>query len=172
MLHCNGKHCNDSKVAKSRAAAREDMLNVAAMDTEITKRNCLPLEGFRRQGSPATCLCFHCPPLNEVWEGMDPGCTSSGHSGVLYAPELLELALPSYQVLNHCFRPWLSNSTTPTLQDELNNYPFFDYEVSSLRLPILHTTWLTPVQVCIKFNTITVLFCTTELIHLLQQRKA
>ena len=33
-------------------------------------------------------LYLHCQPLNEVWEGVDPVSTPSGHSGALLAPEL------------------------------------------------------------------------------------
>jgi len=40
-----------------------------------------------RQESPERYPC-HSQPLNEVWEGVDPGSTSSGHSGALYTPEL------------------------------------------------------------------------------------
>jgi len=41
-----------------------------------------------RQGSPAKNPYLHCQPLNEVWEGVDPGSTPSAHSGTLHAPEL------------------------------------------------------------------------------------
>jgi len=40
------------------------------------------------QQSPSRHLCLHCQPLNEVWEGVDPGSTSSGQPGTTYAPEL------------------------------------------------------------------------------------
>ena len=63
-----------------------------------------------RQESPARSPHFHCQPLSEVWEGVDPGSTPSSHPGALSSPGL---ALPSHQVLNHCFRSWLSISTTP-----------------------------------------------------------
>jgi len=39
------------------------------------KKNCLPLEGSGRQEPPAGYPCLHCQPLNEVWEGVDPGST-------------------------------------------------------------------------------------------------
>ena len=54
------------------------------------------------QGPPEGYPCLHCQPLNEVWEGLEPGSTPSDHSGALLAPE--QLALPSYQVLSHCFK--------------------------------------------------------------------
>ena len=38
---------------------------------------------------------LHCQPLNEIWEGVDPGSIPSRHSGTLHAPELPGLALPS-----------------------------------------------------------------------------
>jgi len=31
---------------------------------------------------------FHCHPLNEVWEGVDPGSSPSGHSAAFHTPEL------------------------------------------------------------------------------------
>jgi len=40
------------------------------------------------QGSPARHPYLHCQPLNEVWEGIDPGSTPSGHSGALHTVEL------------------------------------------------------------------------------------
>jgi len=40
------------------------------------------------QRSPARNPPFHCQPLNEVWERVDPGSTPSGHSGTPHAPEL------------------------------------------------------------------------------------
>ena len=33
-------------------------------------------------------LCLYCQLINEVWEGVDPGSTPSGHSGALHAPVL------------------------------------------------------------------------------------
>ena len=55
---------------------------------------------------------FHCQPLNEGWEGVDPGCSPSGHSGAFNCMQLSfpGLALPSHQVLHHCFKPRLSIS--------------------------------------------------------------
>jgi len=41
-----------------------------------------------RQEPPARNPCLHCQPLNEVWEGVDPGYTPSAHSSTLHAPEL------------------------------------------------------------------------------------
>jgi len=40
------------------------------------------------RGSPAKYPCFHCQPLNEVWEGVNPGFTPSSHSAALHVPEL------------------------------------------------------------------------------------
>ena len=33
-------------------------------------------------------LYLHCQPLNEVWEGVDPGSIPPNHSGALHAAEL------------------------------------------------------------------------------------
>ena len=57
------------------------------------------------QGSPAKHSCFHCQPLNEGWEGVDPGSSPSGHSAALHAPVLPWLGPAFHQVLNHCFKP-------------------------------------------------------------------
>jgi len=40
------------------------------------------------QGPPKRSPYFYCQLLREVWEGVNPGSTSSGHSGTLHAPEL------------------------------------------------------------------------------------
>ena len=57
-------HSNDSIVAKSQAAASEDMLSAAAVDTETKERSCLSLEGLRQQELPARYPCLHCQPLS------------------------------------------------------------------------------------------------------------
>ena len=63
------------------------------------------------QGSPSKQLCFHCQPLNEVWQGiLALSLPSLRYTACTWAP--LGLVLPSHQVLNHCFRPWLSISAT------------------------------------------------------------
>jgi len=83
----------------------------AVTDTEMKEKSCLPLEGLRYTGIwSKRCPCLHCQPLHEVWEGMDPGSTPSGHTGTLRTPELPWLALPSHQVLSHCFKQRLSIS--------------------------------------------------------------
>jgi len=66
-----------------------------------------------KQGSPTRSPYFHCQPLNEVWEGMDPGTTPSGHSATLRSPELPWVGPAFHQVLHHCFRPGLCISATP-----------------------------------------------------------
>ena len=33
-------------------------------------------------------LSHSCEPLNEVWKGVDPGSSGSGHSGAFHAAEL------------------------------------------------------------------------------------
>jgi len=73
----------------------------------MKEESCLPLEGLRWVGiSSKRCSHLHHQPLNEVWEGVDPGSTPSSHSGVLCYMHLNSpgLALLSHQVLNHYFR--------------------------------------------------------------------
>lgn len=74
-----------------------------------TKKNSLPLENHQQ----ARCSCAQYQPLNEVWEGMDPGTTPSSHSNTLHTPELPGFGPAFHQVLHLWFRPWLSISTTP-----------------------------------------------------------
>jgi len=62
--------------------------NATAVGTGIKERSYLPSEGLRYTGSPARPSCLHCQSLNEVWEGVDPGSSPSGHSGPLHAAEL------------------------------------------------------------------------------------
>lgn len=47
------------------------------------------------QGTLARYPHLHSQLLHEVWEGMDPGTTPSGHSGALHAAELPKLG-PSF----------------------------------------------------------------------------
>ena len=67
--------CNDSRVAKSKAAAMWESPNAAAMNTEPKETICLPLEGLKvTQGSPER----PSPPLPTLkWglKGADPGST-------------------------------------------------------------------------------------------------
>ena len=60
--------------------------NATAMDTKTRKRRHLPPEGLTYTDISKGSL--HHQPLNEVWEGVDPGSIRSGHSGTLHAPEL------------------------------------------------------------------------------------
>ena len=64
--------------------------NAAATDTKMKEKSCLPLEGLRQiEGvSNKKCSHLHCQPLNEGWEGLDPGSTPHCQSGTLPAPEL------------------------------------------------------------------------------------
>jgi len=78
--------------------------NAAAVDME-TKEEKLLTFGRSQVGRylQRNTLTSPCQPLNEVWEGMDPGfplvtqlhCMHQGSPG---------LALPALQVLNHCFK--------------------------------------------------------------------
>ena len=52
------------------------------------------------EGFPVRNPCLPCQPLNEVWEGVDPGSTPSARSGILHAAEL----------------PWVSPAFSPGVQ--------------------------------------------------------
>ena len=62
--------------------------NTTAVGTEKKKKSAYPWKASDTQGSPVRSLCFHCQPLNEVWEGVRPGSAPSSHAGTLHAPEL------------------------------------------------------------------------------------
>ena len=90
--------------------------NAAATDTKMKEKSCLPLEGLTQAGiSSKRCPHLHCQPLNEGWEGVDPGSIPSITQ--LHCMHLSSsgLALPFHQVLHHCFRPSLSISTIGVL---------------------------------------------------------
>jgi len=87
--------------------------NATTIGTEIKERSCLPSEGLRYTGglhqdtltsttNPKMRSgkgCILAPPLPITQEN----CTHLSSPG---------LPPPSHQVFNHCFRPWLSISTT------------------------------------------------------------
>jgi len=76
-------------VAKSSAAANKNKPKRSSCRAEMKEKSCLPLEDLRYIGiSDKRCPQLHCQPLNEVWEGVDPGSTPSSHSGTLHTPEL------------------------------------------------------------------------------------
>ena len=52
------------------------------------KEAAYPWKASGMEGAPSRYPHLHCQPLNEIWEGVDPGSTPSGHSGKLLAPEL------------------------------------------------------------------------------------
>jgi len=87
------------------------LANATAMGTEIKERSCLPSEGLQvcrnHQQDPLA------PTTNpEMMSGKSwilP--ITQRHCLHLSSPEL---APPSCQVLNHCFKPWLSISTIPS----------------------------------------------------------
>jgi len=85
--------------------------NTTAIGTEIKERIYSPLKGLRYIGVSREIPHLHCQPLNEVWEGVHPGSSPSNHSVHCMHLSSAGLALPSHQVLNHCFKPWLSIST-------------------------------------------------------------
>jgi len=78
--------------------------NAAATDTK-TKEEKLLTFGRPQVGRDLqqNALTSPCQSLNEVWEGVDPGSTPSGHSGVLHAPEL----------------PWIGPAFSPGTQSLL-----------------------------------------------------
>jgi len=54
------------------------------------KRAAYLLKATGIQGSPVRYPCFHCQPLNEVWDGVDPDSTPSSHSeGIAHTWALL-----------------------------------------------------------------------------------
>jgi len=63
--------------------------NTAATDTKMKEKK--KLLTFRRpqihRDLQQHTLTSPCHPINEVWEGVDPDSTLSGHSGALLAPE-------------------------------------------------------------------------------------
>jgi len=64
--------------------------NTRAVGTEIKGRKKVAYlqKTSGMQGFLARYPCLPCQPLHEVWEGVDPGSTPSGHSGTLHTPEL------------------------------------------------------------------------------------
>ena len=121
MLWCNRKHKNNSRTAKSQTAVNISP-NAAVTGTKIEKEKALHLpseDHSYTENSNHTHSHFHCQPFNEVWERVEPGSTPSGHSMHCMHLSSPGLALPSHQVLNHCFKLWLS-ITTITLYPHLH----------------------------------------------------
>jgi len=105
----------DSRPARSQAAANEDLLKCNSHGHRNNRKEAAYLlKASGTQGSPARSLCHHYQHLNEIWKRVDPGSTISGHSVHCIHLSSPVLALPSHQVLNHCFRPRLSISATNT----------------------------------------------------------
>lgn len=107
------KRSNDNKAARSYAAASEAWTcsNATATGTETKESSYFQNASFR-EGSPARYPCFYNQLLNDLWEGViqAPSIVTSQVRCMHLSP--LGLALPSYQVVNHFFKPRLSNSTT------------------------------------------------------------
>jgi len=82
------KHSNNSRVAKSWAAAKEDLLKRNSYSGETKERICLPSRASDTQKTAARPPHLHRLPLNEIWERVDPGSTPSGHSAALHTPGL------------------------------------------------------------------------------------
>ena len=66
-------------------------------------------------------LWLHCQPSNEVWERVEPGSTPPVTQVHCLHPSSPRLALPSHQVLNHWFKPWLHISYTTILSFQGKN---------------------------------------------------
>jgi len=50
--------------------------NATAAGTEIKERSCLPSDGLTHTGIPSKrCPHLYCQPLDEGWEGVNPGST-------------------------------------------------------------------------------------------------
>jgi len=92
------------------------------MTQKQRKKAAYPYQASGRQGAPTRYPHLRCQPLNKVWEGMDPGSAPSNHSHCMHLSPP-GLALSSHQVLNHCFKLWLSISTTAD-KTELKNLHF------------------------------------------------
>ena len=102
--------------------------NTAAIDTEIIKKkHCLPSGSLRQAGtSGKKCLHLHCQPLNEVWEGVDPGSTPSSHSGAWLTPEL----------------PWVGPAFPPGVQSLLQAMTqHFHYKLRAPRQQLGAKSW-------------------------------
>jgi len=101
MLQRDGKYSDNSKVAKTLATPNEDKQKCSSRGHRNKRKKAAYLwKASGRQGYPTRYPHLHCQPLNEVWEGVDPGSTPSEHSGTLRAPELPYVG----QVLHHWFR--------------------------------------------------------------------
>jgi len=87
--------------------------NTTPTSTEIRERSCLPSEGLRYTEISSK---MPIPPLATLTWGLGRGGSQLQPDPVtqLYCKHLSSpgLALPSYQVLNHCFKPWISITTT------------------------------------------------------------
>jgi len=88
--------------------------NATAVGTEIKERSCLPLKGLRYAGIFSK---IPLPPLPALKRGLGRGGSwlqlfwSLRNIACTWAP-LGWPCLLTHQVLNHCFKPWLSISTT------------------------------------------------------------
>ena len=52
------------------------------------KKSAYPWKASGTRKAPARYPCLLCQPLNEVWEGVEPGSTPSSHWDALHTPEL------------------------------------------------------------------------------------
>ena len=106
MLQHDGKHSSNNKVAQSEVAANKNKPQYSNHGCKYSRTNFAYLwKASAMQGSPERSPHLHCQPLNEVWAGVDPGSSPSGHSDTLHTPELPWVGPAFHQVLNHCFKP-------------------------------------------------------------------
>ena len=89
---CNEKCIKTAEQQGPRLQQVRTHSDATAVGSEIRERSCLPSEGLQNHQVGRDLQLkyphLHCQPLNEVWEGVDPGFTPSGHSAALHTPEL------------------------------------------------------------------------------------
>jgi len=72
------------------------------MNAEMKEKSCLLLENIRQTGISSKIAHLYCQCLGEAWEGLAlPLPVTQVHCMHLISPGW---ALPSHQVLHHCFR--------------------------------------------------------------------
>ena len=119
-------------MAHSQAAAKENKSKCSSYEHRNKGRKSAYLwKVSGKQGSLENYPHLHCQPLNEVWEGVNPGPTPSHHSAALHAPELpwVGLAFPPgvqslVQAMTQHFH-YTSESTMPVLKIKLLLVPVF-----------------------------------------------
>ena len=130
--------------------------NATVRDIETKGRSCLPWEGLQQAEIFSEICCLHCQPLNEVWEGVNPGSTPSSHSGVLHMPEL----------------PWVGPAFLPGVQSLIQAVTwYFHYSKTSLLMKCLLHVHLSE-QMLSKKKNLTILISCMLLLGNKRQRTA